>query len=66
MPKIRRRRLQRRRRYPLRVDMGFALLVALAALLISPGLAMVAVVALLVLAVCLVSLAIGRWRSRPR
>jgi hypothetical protein len=66
MPKIRRRRLQRRRRYLLRVDMGFALLVALAALLLSPGLAMVAVVALLVLAVCLVSLAIGRWRSRPR
>jgi hypothetical protein len=46
--------------------MGLGLLVALAALLLSPGLAIAAVVALLVLAVCLVSLAIGRWRSRPR
>jgi hypothetical protein len=48
------------------VDIGFGLLAAVAALALAPGLAVVAVVAALVLALCLVSHAIGRWRSRRR
>jgi hypothetical protein len=61
-----RRRQARRRRYLIRVDIGLGLLIALAALLITPGLAIVAVVALLVLAICGVSMLLGRWRSRGR
>jgi hypothetical protein len=48
------------------VDIGLGLLAAVAALALAPGLAVVAVVASLVLALCFVSLAIGRWRSRRR
>jgi len=58
-----RRHLQRRRRYPVAVDIGFGLLAAVAALLLAPGLAIVAVVALALLAVCFVSLGIDRPRS---
>lgn len=48
------------------VDIGVGVLAAVAALLLAPGIAIVAVVALLILVICLVSLAIGRWRSRRR
>jgi hypothetical protein len=48
------------------VDIGFALLAAVSALLLGPGLAIVAVVALLLLVVCCASLVLGRWRSRRR
>jgi len=41
-------------------------LAAVAVVLLAPGLAIVAVVALLVLAVCLASLLIDRQRSRRR
>jgi Flp pilus assembly protein TadB len=58
-------REQRRRRL-LRLDIGFGLLAAVVALLIAPGLAVAALLALAVLAVCLLSLAVGRWRSRTR
>jgi Flp pilus assembly protein TadB len=62
---VRRGREQRRRRL-LRLDIGFGLLAAVAALVIAPGLAVAALLALLVLGVCLLSLAVGRWRSRRR
>ena len=57
------RHLQRGRRYLVAVDIGFGLLAAVAALLLAPGLAIVAVVALALLAVCFVSLGIDRPRS---
>jgi hypothetical protein len=59
------RRSGRTGRHLLRVDIGLGLLAAVAALALA-GLAVVAVVASLVLALCFVSLAIGRWRSRRR
>ena len=59
-----RRRQANRRRYLFRVDIGLGLLIAVAALLLAPGVAIVAVVALLVLAICSVSILLGRWRSR--
>ena len=58
-----RRRQARRRRYLFRVDIGLALLIALAALLLAPGVAIVAVVALLVLAICTLSILLERWRA---
>jgi hypothetical protein len=58
------RHLERRRRYLVGVDIGFGLLAAAAALLLAPGLAIVAVVALALLAVCLVSLGVDGLRSR--
>ena len=65
MPYLRARRLQARRsRYLLRVDFGLGALVAAVALLFAPGVAIVAVGALLVLAICIVSFVFGRWRSR--
>ena len=61
-----RRRQARRRRYLIRVDMGLGLLVAMVALLVSPELAIVAIAALLVLAICIFSTLIERRRSRRR
>jgi uncharacterized membrane protein YoaK (UPF0700 family) len=67
MPYLRARRLQaRRRRYLLRVDFGLGALVAVVALLFAPGVAIVAVAALLVLAICIVSFVFERRRSRRR
>jgi Flp pilus assembly protein TadB len=66
-PKLRvRHSVDRKRRRLLRVDIGLGLLAAIAAVVLAPGLGVVAVVALAVLMVCFVSLAIGQWRSRRR
>jgi hypothetical protein len=46
------------------VDIGLGVLIAAVALLLAPGVGIVAVVALLVLAICTVSLVFERWRSR--
>jgi hypothetical protein len=54
----------RRRRGLLRLDIAIGVLVALALLLATPGVAFAAIVALLVLAGCAVSVAVRRWRSR--
>jgi hypothetical protein len=59
-----RRRHASRRRYLFRVDIGLGLLVAVAALLLAPGVAIVAVGALLLLAICTLSILLERWRSR--
>ncbi len=67
MPYLRARRLQaRRHRHLLRVDFGLGVLVAVVALLLAPGVAIVAVAALLVLAICIASFVFGRRRSRRR
>jgi len=59
-----RRRQASRRRYLFRVDISLGLLIAAAALLLAPGVAIVAVVALLVLAICTLSILLERRRSR--
>jgi Flp pilus assembly protein TadB len=59
-----RRRQASRHRYLFRVDICLGLLIAVAALLLAPGVAIVAVAALLVLAICSVSILLERWRSR--
>jgi hypothetical protein len=46
------------------VDIGLGLLIAVAALLLAPGVAIVAAAALLVLAICTLSILLERWRSR--
>ena len=56
--------VERRRRHFVGMDIGLGLIAAVAALLLAPGLAIVAVVALSLLAVCSVSLGIDRLRSR--
>ncbi len=61
MPRLRGRRRQACKR---RVDIGLALLIALTALMLVPGVAIVAVAALMILAVCGISIPIERWRSR--
>jgi hypothetical protein len=70
MPEVTRlgtsRRQGRRRRYRGPLDIGFGLLVAVAALQLAPGLAIVGVVALLLLTVCIGSLGVERRRSRRR
>jgi len=48
------------------VDIGLGTLAAAAAVALAPGLAIVGVAALLVLVICLVSLAAGRLPSRRR
>jgi hypothetical protein len=59
--------VRRKHRHALRVDIGVGLLLAVAALLVvASGLAVVALVAIPVLAICLVSFAIGWLRSRRR
>jgi hypothetical protein len=61
-----RRREARRRRQHFRLDIALGLLVAIVVLLVGPGLAPVAIAALLVLAVCLLSVPVGRWLARRR
>ncbi len=61
-----RRRQARRRRHLFRVDIGLGLLIAVAALLLAPGVAIVAVAALLVLAICGVSILLERCQRRAR
>lgn len=61
-----RHRQERRRRYRSPLDIGFGLLVAVAALRLAPGLAIVGVAALLLLTVCIGSLGVERLRSRQR
>jgi len=58
-----RRRQASRRRHLFRVDIGLGLLIAVAALLLAPGVAIVAVAALVVLAICGVSILLERRRS---
>lgn len=55
-----RRLLQRRRRRLLRVDLVVGVLAAIAALIFTPGLAIAGLVALVLLALCAVSLALER------
>jgi hypothetical protein len=61
-----RRRDARRRRHHFRIDVALGLVIAIVALLLGPGLAPVAIVALLVLAACILSIPLGGWRSRRR
>jgi hypothetical protein len=59
-----RRRDARRRRYIARVDVGLGLVGSLVLLLATPGLAMAMVIALLVLALCLLSVVLERRLAR--
>ena len=61
-----RRRQASRRRHLFRVDIGLGLLIAVVALLLAPGVAIVAVAALLVFAICIASILLEQWRSRRR
>lgn len=61
-----RRRQASRRRHLFRVDIGLGVLIAVVALLLAPGVAIVAVAALLVLVICIASILLEQWRSRPR
>jgi hypothetical protein len=62
-----RRRDARRRQRVARLDLALGVLVALVLFVVSPGLAVTAIVALLTLLVCGVSLLVGRRRRhRPR
>ncbi len=61
----RRREADRRRRL-LRVDLGLGLLGAIALLVFTPGLAIAAIIALLLVAFCIVSAGLERRRSRRR
>lgn len=60
-----RRRDARRRRVIARVDVGLGLLGALVLVLVTPGLAITAIVAFLVLALCALSIVLERRRRRP-
>ncbi|HEV2975327.1 MAG TPA: hypothetical protein VGX69_10100 [Solirubrobacteraceae bacterium] len=55
-----------RRRGLLRLDVGVGVLAAIVLLLATPGVAYAALIALLVVAVCVASLAVERRRSRRR
>jgi Flp pilus assembly protein TadB len=57
-------RLRTTRRGVLAIDAGLGVIAALAAVLLLPGLALVAIGALLVTAACLLPFAIRRWRAR--
>jgi Flp pilus assembly protein TadB len=59
-----RRRQARRRRNLARLDVGFGLLCAIVLILASPGLAIVALVALVVLVLCALSIALERRAAR--
>jgi len=61
-----RRRLARRRRYLFRMDIGLGLLIAVAAALLAPGVAILAVAALLILGICAISVPLERWWSSRR
>jgi Flp pilus assembly protein TadB len=54
------RRQARRRRYLALLDLGLGLLAAIMAFLLSPGLAVVAIAAFVVLAVCVISTLLER------
>jgi hypothetical protein len=57
-----RRRLARRRRRLARIDLGLGVFVAIVFFLVSPGLAITGLVALVTLLVCVLSLALERGR----
>jgi Flp pilus assembly protein TadB len=59
-----RRRDARRRRANARLDLALGAFVALLLLLFAPGLAIVALVAFAIIALCLLSVAVERWRRR--
>jgi len=61
-PRASTRRCERRRRHLVRMDIGFGLLAAAAALLLVPGVAIVGIVALLIIMVCIGSLGVERRR----
>ena len=61
-----RRREARRRRRLARVDLGLGLLGAIVLLLLTPGVAIAALLALVVLALCVLSLVVERRRARRR
>lgn len=61
-----RRRDAHRRRRLLRVDLGLGLLGAIVLLILTPGVAIAALLALAVLALCVVSVVLERRRSRRR
>ncbi len=63
--RLRRREAQRRRGL-MRLDVGLGVLAGIVLLLVTPGVAFAAIVALLVLAVCVASVAIERRRARRR
>jgi hypothetical protein len=48
------------------IDAGIALVAAAIVLIVSPGLAVTAIIALIVLVVCGISLLWGGWRRRRR
>ena len=52
------------RRNTLLVDLGIALALTILVLILVPGLAVVAIIALAALVVCGVSFAVTRWRRR--
>ena len=54
------------RRSPLLIDAGIALVLAILVIVLSPGLAVVGLLALLVLLVCLISFGIDRMLRRRR
>jgi hypothetical protein len=66
--RLARRRDARRRRHVARVDLGLGLAGALVLLLATPGLAITAVIALIVLLLCLLTLVAERrgWSARRR
>ena len=59
-----RRRQLRRRRGLRRLDVALGVLVAIVALVVAPGVAVVAIGAVIVLLACALSLLIGRRRAR--
>ena len=61
-----RRRSDRRRRRVARLDVAVGLLLALVLVLATPGLAIAAVIALLVLGICLVSVLLERLGAGAR
>ena len=64
---LQRRREARRRTRLARIDLALGVVAALLVLLLSPGLAITGLIALLVLAVCLASIVVERRRRRsPR
>jgi predicted membrane metal-binding protein len=61
-----RRREAHRRRRLLRVDLGLGLLGAVLLLILTPGVAIAALFALVLLAVCILSVVLERRRARRR
>jgi Flp pilus assembly protein TadB len=65
-PALRARRRSARRRRVARLDVAIGLVLALVLVLATPGLAIAAVIALLVLVICLVSVLLERVSARRR